>query len=61
MSRVLEAFGTRNIGPARMMLTGMPRALAAHARHSLSRRRNASARPAVASAGARGDASRGAR
>jgi 2-polyprenyl-6-methoxyphenol hydroxylase-like FAD-dependent oxidoreductase len=61
MSRVMEAFGTRNIGPARMMLTGMPRALAAHARHSLSRRRNASASRAVASAGARGDASPGAR
>jgi menaquinone-9 beta-reductase len=60
-SRVMEAFGTRNIGPARMMLTGMPRALAAHARHSLSRRRGGSARRAVASAGARGDASHGAR
>jgi 2-polyprenyl-6-methoxyphenol hydroxylase-like FAD-dependent oxidoreductase len=61
MSRVMEAFGTRNIGPARMMLTGMPRGLAAHARHSLSRRRGASAPAAVASAGPRGDASPGAR
>jgi 2-polyprenyl-6-methoxyphenol hydroxylase-like FAD-dependent oxidoreductase len=61
MSRVMEAFGTRNIGPARMMLTGMPRGLAAHARHSLSRRRGASAPAAVVSAGPRGDASPGAR
>jgi 2-polyprenyl-6-methoxyphenol hydroxylase-like FAD-dependent oxidoreductase len=35
---VMEAFGTRNIGPGRMMLSGMPRAIAARARRSLSRR-----------------------
>jgi 2-polyprenyl-6-methoxyphenol hydroxylase-like FAD-dependent oxidoreductase len=60
-SRVMEAFGSRNIGPARMMLTGMPRALAAHARHSLSDRGDASPQPAAVSAGARGDASPDAR
>jgi 2-polyprenyl-6-methoxyphenol hydroxylase-like FAD-dependent oxidoreductase len=39
LAAVMEAFGTRNIGPGRMMLTGMPRALRARARRSLSRRR----------------------
>jgi 2-polyprenyl-6-methoxyphenol hydroxylase-like FAD-dependent oxidoreductase len=38
LAAVMEAFGTRNIGPGRMMLTGMPRALRARARRSLSRR-----------------------
>jgi 2-polyprenyl-6-methoxyphenol hydroxylase-like FAD-dependent oxidoreductase len=38
VSRVMEAFGTRNIGPARMMLTGTPRAMAVHVRRKLSRR-----------------------
>jgi 2-polyprenyl-6-methoxyphenol hydroxylase-like FAD-dependent oxidoreductase len=31
---VMEAFGSRNIGPGRMMLSGMPRALLARARRS---------------------------
>jgi menaquinone-9 beta-reductase len=60
VSRVMEAFGTRNIGPARMMLTGAPRALAVHARRSLSRT-SASSRPAAVSVGAGGDPSPGAR
>jgi flavin-dependent dehydrogenase len=38
LAAVMEAFGTRNIGPGRMMMTGMPRALRARARRSLSRR-----------------------
>jgi menaquinone-9 beta-reductase len=61
VARVMEAFGSRNIGPARMMLTGTPRALAVHARRSLSRGLGARSRPAIVSAGARGDASPGAR
>jgi 2-polyprenyl-6-methoxyphenol hydroxylase-like FAD-dependent oxidoreductase len=61
VSRIMEAFGTRNIGPARMMLTGVPRALAVHARRSLSRRARGSSRPIAVSAGTRGDASPGAR
>jgi 2-polyprenyl-6-methoxyphenol hydroxylase-like FAD-dependent oxidoreductase len=61
MARLTEAFGSRNIGPARMLLTGTPRALAAHARRSLSRRRGRSSQPVAVSAGARGDASPGPR
>jgi 2-polyprenyl-6-methoxyphenol hydroxylase-like FAD-dependent oxidoreductase len=57
MSRLMEAFGTRNIGPAQMIVTGAPRALAVHARRSLSRRSRASARPRAASPSARRDAS----
>jgi flavin-dependent dehydrogenase len=36
--RVFEAFGSRNIGPVRMLATGMPLAMAATARRSISRR-----------------------
>ena len=61
MARVTEAFGSRNIGPARMLLTGAPRALAAHARRSLSRRPARSSQPVAVSAGTGGDASPGAR
>jgi menaquinone-9 beta-reductase len=61
MARVTEAFGSRNIGPARMLLTGAPRALVAHARRSLSRRTPGSARPLAVSAGAPGEVSRGRR
>jgi 2-polyprenyl-6-methoxyphenol hydroxylase-like FAD-dependent oxidoreductase len=61
MARVTEAFGSRNIGPARMLLTGAPRALAAHARRSLSRRPARSSQPVAVPAGTSGDASRGAR
>jgi 2-polyprenyl-6-methoxyphenol hydroxylase-like FAD-dependent oxidoreductase len=61
MARVTEAFGSRNIGPARMLLTGAPRALAAHARRSITRRTPGSARPLAVSAGAPGEVSRGRR
>jgi menaquinone-9 beta-reductase len=61
VARVMEAFGTRNIGPGRMMLTGAPRALAAHARHSLSHRFGASSSRVAVSAGAPGEASPGPR
>jgi flavin-dependent dehydrogenase len=36
--RVFEAFGTRNIGPVRMLATGMPLVMLASARRSISRR-----------------------
>jgi 2-polyprenyl-6-methoxyphenol hydroxylase-like FAD-dependent oxidoreductase len=36
VARVMEAFGTRSIGPARMFATGLPLALAARARRALS-------------------------
>jgi menaquinone-9 beta-reductase len=61
VSRIMEAFGTRNIGPARMLLTGTPRALAAHARRAVARRMPGSARPLAVSAGAPGEVSRGRR
>jgi hypothetical protein len=38
LAAVMEAFGTRNIGPGRMMLSGMPRAVIARTRRSLSGR-----------------------
>jgi 2-polyprenyl-6-methoxyphenol hydroxylase-like FAD-dependent oxidoreductase len=37
-AKVFEAFGSRNIGPVRMLATGMPLAMLATARRSLSRR-----------------------
>jgi hypothetical protein len=37
VARVMEAFGTRCIGPARMLATAAPRALAARARRPLGR------------------------
>jgi 2-polyprenyl-6-methoxyphenol hydroxylase-like FAD-dependent oxidoreductase len=60
VARVMEAFGTRNIGPTRMILTGAPRALAVHARRSLARS-GVSSPPAAVSSAAAGDASPGAR
>jgi menaquinone-9 beta-reductase len=38
-ARIFEAFGSRNIGPARMLATAMPLAVLINARNSLSRRR----------------------
>ena len=35
MARTLEAFGSRNIGPARMFATGTPRAAYVNVRHAL--------------------------
>ncbi len=37
-ARVFEAFGSRNIGPVRMLATGVPLAVAATARHALRER-----------------------
>jgi hypothetical protein len=37
-ARVVEAFGSRNIGPARMLATATPLALAAHARRAVTGR-----------------------
>lgn len=53
VARVLEAFGTRNIGPMRMVATGMPCALAARARHSLASRGRRTT-PPIALTGAAG-------
>jgi 2-polyprenyl-6-methoxyphenol hydroxylase-like FAD-dependent oxidoreductase len=39
VARIFDAFGARQIGPARMMATGMPMAALANARHALARRR----------------------
>ena len=59
VARVMEAYGSRNIGPARMALTATPRALVAKARRPLMRRADRPARQ-VALSGA-GEASRGER
>jgi 2-polyprenyl-6-methoxyphenol hydroxylase-like FAD-dependent oxidoreductase len=37
VARIFDAFGSRQIGPARMMATGMPLAALANARHALGR------------------------
>jgi 2-polyprenyl-6-methoxyphenol hydroxylase-like FAD-dependent oxidoreductase len=42
---VMEAFGTRNMTPGRMMLSAMPRAVTVHARRRLSRRDAGNAGP----------------
>jgi 2-polyprenyl-6-methoxyphenol hydroxylase-like FAD-dependent oxidoreductase len=39
VAAIFDAFGTRQIGPARMMATGMPLAAVANARYALGRRR----------------------
>ncbi len=52
-ARVFDRFGTRQIGPARMMATGIPLSVVANARHALRRR----GRPApIAGAGTATDA-----
>ena len=61
VARVMEAYGSRNIGPTRMVLTGTPRALAAKARRPLLRRADRQARPIVLSGTAAGEVSRGRR
>ncbi len=38
LARTFEAFGSRNIGPARMLVSGIPRAAYVNARYALSRR-----------------------
>ncbi|MBS1885884.1 MAG: FAD-dependent monooxygenase [Actinobacteria bacterium] len=44
VAAIFDAFGTRQIGPARMMATGVPLALLANARHALGRGRGPAAR-----------------
>jgi hypothetical protein len=61
VAAVMEAFGTRNIGPGRMMLSGMPRALLARTRRGLSRRAGGRSQSMPASSTAGGSSSRGAR
>lgn len=51
-AKVFEAFGSRNIGPGRMLTTGIPLAVLATARRSVSER---GLRPAVAAGQARPD------
>ena len=46
MARTFEAFGSRNISPARMFASGIPRAAYVNARHALSRRASQPVRPA---------------
>jgi 2-polyprenyl-6-methoxyphenol hydroxylase-like FAD-dependent oxidoreductase len=46
IARTFEAFGSRNIGPARMLATALPRAIADDARHRISRRAPQPVRPA---------------
>ena len=60
VARVMEAFATRNIGPAQMMLGAIGPALAAGARRSLRRRRGSPPRRKPIAAGREG-ASAGAR
>ncbi|MFZ1155997.1 MAG: NAD(P)/FAD-dependent oxidoreductase [Solirubrobacteraceae bacterium] len=43
-ARVFEAFGSRNIGPTRMLATGVPLAMFANARRSISKRAGARSR-----------------
>ncbi|HEX4305827.1 MAG TPA: NAD(P)/FAD-dependent oxidoreductase [Solirubrobacterales bacterium] len=43
VARIFDAFGARQIGPARMMATGMPLAAAANARYALGGRRRGDA------------------
>jgi 2-polyprenyl-6-methoxyphenol hydroxylase-like FAD-dependent oxidoreductase len=43
VGRTFEAFGTRNIGPLRMLASAVPSAMAVNARHALRRRRSGSA------------------
>jgi 2-polyprenyl-6-methoxyphenol hydroxylase-like FAD-dependent oxidoreductase len=60
LAEVMEAFGTRNIGPLQMMVSGVPRALRARAARSL-RRRGSAAALAPVSAAPRGGATEGTR
>jgi menaquinone-9 beta-reductase len=55
-AKVFEAFGSRNIGPLRMFATGVPLAMLATARQSISRRGVGGSPPAVV-AGAGGEQS----
>jgi hypothetical protein len=61
LAAVMEAFGSRSIGPGRMMMSGMPRALRAVARRSLSRRRAGGPGSVPVSTAAGGSSSRAVR
>jgi 2-polyprenyl-6-methoxyphenol hydroxylase-like FAD-dependent oxidoreductase len=56
---IMGAFGTRNIGPGRMMLTAMPRAVATAARRSVARGARRSSHPPQSSAASSERASAG--
>jgi menaquinone-9 beta-reductase len=47
MAGTFEAFGTRNIGPTRLLASGLPRAVAVNVRHTLRRRSREHAMSAV--------------
>jgi 2-polyprenyl-6-methoxyphenol hydroxylase-like FAD-dependent oxidoreductase len=62
VARVMEAYGSRNIGPTRMIVTGTPRALVAKARRPLRRRGESHTRPVAPLSGvAAGETSQGER
>jgi 2-polyprenyl-6-methoxyphenol hydroxylase-like FAD-dependent oxidoreductase len=61
LAGVMEAFGTRNIGPLQMMVSAMPRALMTRATRSLRRRGGSSSGLAPVSAAPRGGATEGPR
>jgi 2-polyprenyl-6-methoxyphenol hydroxylase-like FAD-dependent oxidoreductase len=61
LAGIMEAFGTRNIGPLRMMAAGVPRALKATAARSLRRRGGAAAGLPAVSAAPHGGAGEGTR
>jgi menaquinone-9 beta-reductase len=61
LAAVMEAFGTRNMGPAQMMARGMPLALLAGARRTLRRRGSTPAHAQAAAAAGSEGASAGAR
>jgi 2-polyprenyl-6-methoxyphenol hydroxylase-like FAD-dependent oxidoreductase len=54
VAKVFEAFGTRNIGPGRMLVSGVPLAMLAAARRSISRRAGSPSRSASMPASAHG-------
>jgi hypothetical protein len=45
VAAIFDAFGTRQIGPARTLATGVPLALAVNARYALRRRRGRGGQP----------------
>jgi menaquinone-9 beta-reductase len=57
VAKVFEQFGTRQIGPARMIATGTPRALVVNARHAL--RRGGRGGPATRASGGTGTTAAG--
>jgi 2-polyprenyl-6-methoxyphenol hydroxylase-like FAD-dependent oxidoreductase len=61
MAAVMEAFGTRNMGPAEMLARGVPLALRARARRAISRRGGARSGPVAVSGASERSSSHGVR